>query len=178
MADKDYVPSASTIRAVDRDVVQTLDAQLEAVIVRRNDPRPARSRALGQDHSALAFAPALGAVHGLSTGSRSLYRTATFDLLHVWKLGALRLLAQRLPDFLTTVCPDGHARLGPVTDTLDVLNLRAVELDRNCKVCPSAPEYVCVKRATRVSGVRFLLDLHCLSVRSDMCRVSSRAVLV
>ena len=143
MADKDDVPSTSAIRPVDRDVVQTLEAQLAADIVRRDDPRAARRRALGQEHSALAFVPALGAVHGLSTGSRSLYRITSFDLLHVWKLGILRLLAQCLPAFLTAICPDGHARLGPTMETLDVLNLRAFELDRNCKVCPSAPGYVC-----------------------------------
>jgi len=151
MADKDDVPSTSAIRALDRDVVHTLDAQLEAAIVRRDDPRPARRRALGQEHSALPFAPALGAVHGLSTGSRSLYRMVSFDLLHVWKLGVLRLLAQRLPAFLTAVCPSGRARLGTTTDTLDVLNLRAFELDRNCKVCPSAPGYVCVRKVAWVA---------------------------
>jgi len=162
MADKGDVPSASAIRAVDRDVVQTLDAQLEAAIVRRHDPRPARRRALGQEHSALVFAPAFGAVHGLSTGSRFLYKTATFDLLHVWKLDVLRLLAQRLPVFLTTVFPDGQARLGSATHTLDALNLRAFELDRNCKVCPSAPGYVRVKRDTRVTCAVCLTVIACL----------------
>jgi len=142
MADKDETPSAFVIRSVERDVVQTLEAQLAAAIIRRDDPRPSRRRALGQEHSALAFAPALGAVHGLSTGSRSLYRIVSFDLLHVWKLGVLRLLAQRLPDFLSAVCPTGRARLGPNADTLEVLNMRAFELERNCKVCPSAPGYV------------------------------------
>jgi len=164
MADKDDAPSASAIRAVDRDVVHTLDAQLEAAIVRHEDPRPARRRQLGQEHSALAFAPALGAVHGLSTGSRSLYRIVTFDLLHVWKLGILRLLAQRLPIFLTTVCPAGHARLGTATDTLDVLNLRAFELDRNCKVCPSAPGYVFLSGATCVVSTFCLTVIFCLLV--------------
>jgi len=139
LADKDDVPSASAIRAVDRDVVQTLDAQLAAAIVRHDDPRPGRRRALGQEHSALAFVPALGAVHGLSTGSRFLYQIVSFDLHHLWKLGILRLLAQRLPGFLTAFCPGGIARLGRTAYTLEVLNLRSFELDRNCNVCPSAP---------------------------------------
>jgi len=165
MADKDDVPSMSAIHAVDRDVVQTLEAQLAAAIVRRDDPRAARRRALGQEHSALAFVPALGAVHGLSTGSRSLYRIASFDLLHVWKLGVLRLLAQRLPAFLTAICPDGRARLGPTMDTLDVLNLRAFELDRNCKVCPSAPGYVRGRRvAVWVACAVCLTIFSCLLV--------------
>ena len=72
MEDKGDVPSASSTRAVDRVVVQTLDAHLEAAIVRRHSTRPARRHALGKEHGALAFAPALGGVHGLSTGSRFL----------------------------------------------------------------------------------------------------------
>jgi len=142
MVAKDDAPTTSEARAADRDVVSTLEAQLAAALVRREDPRPSRRRALGQEHSALAFVPALAAVHGLSTGSRFLYRIASFDLLHVWKLGILRLLAQRLPAFLGAVCPDGHARLGPTADTLEVVNLRSFELGRECKVCPSAPGYV------------------------------------
>jgi len=162
LADKDDIPSASAIRALDRDVVQTLDAQLAAAIVRRDDPRPGRRRALGQEHSALAFAPALGAVHGLSTGSRFLYQIVSFDLLHVWKLGILRLLAQRLPDFLTAVCPGGIARLGRTADTLEVLNLRSFELDRNCKVCPSAPGYVCGSIVARVACALCVILILCV----------------
>jgi len=72
-----------SLRAINRDVVPTLDAQLTAALVRARDPRPSRCRALGAEHSALAFAPALGAVHGLGTGASNLYRIASFDLLHV-----------------------------------------------------------------------------------------------
>jgi len=72
MADKDEMPSVFVIRSVEWDVVQTIEAQLAVAIIRRHNPRPSRRRALGHEHRALAFAPALGAVHGLSTGSRSL----------------------------------------------------------------------------------------------------------
>jgi len=88
----------------------------------------------------------------------------SFDLLHVWKLGVLRLLAQRLPAFLTAVCPGGRARLGTTTDTLDVLNLRAFELDRNCNVCPSAPRYFCVKKVAWVACALCLIVIFSLLV--------------
>jgi len=128
------------VRALDRDVVATLDAQLAAAIVRARDPRPSRRRALGEEHSALAFVPALGAMHGLSTGAASLYKIVSFDLLHVWKLGVLRLLSQRLPMVLHAICgANGMARLGTVNDTLDAINLRGWELGRNCKTAPAPP---------------------------------------
>lgn len=47
--------------------------------------------------SALPFVPFLGAIHGLGTGDPNLYRIVSFDTLHVWRPGVLRLLAQRLP---------------------------------------------------------------------------------
>jgi len=143
MEDKNTRGGLLGVRAVDRDVVTTLDAQMAAAVVRAEDARASRRRALGRDHSALAFVPALGAVHGLGTGAYNLYRVVSFDLLHVWKLGILRLLAQRLPAVLRALCAGGGlARLGTVQDTLDILNLRGFELGRNCKVTPSAPGYV------------------------------------
>jgi len=131
------------VRAVDRDSLITLDAQLAAAIVRAEDPRPSRRRALGQENSALAFAPALRAVHGLGTGAHNVYRVISFDLLHVWKLVILRLLAQRLPAAMGAFCAGpGRARLGVVRDTLGALNLRGFEHGPNCTVMPSAPGYV------------------------------------
>jgi len=143
MEDKRYSGALLGIGAVDRDVIATLDAQLAADIVRREDPRPNRRRELGRQHSALAFAPALGAVHGLSTGSNNLYRIVSFDVLHVWKLGILRDLAQRLPAALGALCAGrSGARLGSVASTLDAINLRMNHLDRNCKATPAPPGYV------------------------------------
>jgi len=143
MESKDVSGGLLGVRAIDREVVTTLDAQLAAAVVRAEDPRASRRRALGREHSALAFAPALGAVHGLGTVPYNLYRVVSFDLLHVWKLGILRLLAQHLPAVMRALCMGtGQARLGSVQDTLDALNLRGFELGRNCKMAPSAPGYV------------------------------------
>jgi len=127
------------IPAVERDVIATLDAQLAAAVVRANDPRPSLRRELGRQHSALAFAPALGAMHGLSTDSHNMYRIVTFDVLHVWKLGILRDLAQRLPGALSVLCAADGARLGSVASTLDAINLRMHHLGRNCKAMPAPP---------------------------------------
>ena len=66
-----------------RDVVATLDAQLLAAAVRAKDTRPSRRRALGAEHSALAFVPAVAAIHGLRTGATNLYRVVSFDVLLV-----------------------------------------------------------------------------------------------
>jgi len=162
MADKDEAPCADAVRSDERDVTQTQEAQLAAALVRRDDPRPARRWALGQSHSALAFVPALSAVHGLSTGSRFLYGVVSFDLLHVWKLGFLRLLAQRLPAFLTAICPGGGLRLGPTADALDVLNLRAFELGRYCNVCPTAPGYVRQRCGGWVRRALWLICVQCV----------------
>lgn len=62
----------------------TLDAQLEAAVVRSRDPRSSRRRALAQQHRALAFALALGAIHGLSMGRVNLDRFVSFDFLLAW----------------------------------------------------------------------------------------------
>jgi len=143
MEDKRVGGALMRVRAVDRDVISTLDAQLESAVVRAEDPRPSRRRLLGEQHSALPFVPALGAVHGLGTGGTSLYRIVSFDVLHVWKLGVLRLLAQRLPAVLNSLCAGrAGARIGSVAETLDVLNLRFWELGRNCKATPASPGYV------------------------------------
>jgi len=143
MEDKRASGALLGIQAVERDVISTLDAQLAAAIVRAEDPRPSRRRELGRQFSALAFAPALGAMHGLSTGSHNLYRIVSFDVLHVWKLGILRDLAQRLPAALAALCAGRTgARLGSVASTLDAINLRMYHLGRNCKAAPAPPGYV------------------------------------
>lgn len=129
-----------TADAEPHDVIQTLEAQLAAAERRLVDPRVSLRGPLGKAHSALAFAPALGSMHGLSTGSMSYSRILSFDLLHVWKLGMLRTLAQRIPGFLNAVCIAREgAFMGPVQQSLDVLNLRGFEIGRRCKVKPVAP---------------------------------------
>lgn len=88
--------------------------------------------------------PVLGALHGLGTGRESLYRVVSFDVLHVWKLGVLRLLAQRLPAMLEAACPDGQAVLGKVQETTDIVNWRGFELGCLCRASPSTPGYVLI----------------------------------
>jgi len=91
-------------RAIERDVVTPLDALLAAAVIRPGDPRASRRRALGRTHRALAFSTALGAIHGLGIAPYNLFCVVSFDPLHVWKMGILRLLAQPLPAAMRAVC--------------------------------------------------------------------------
>lgn len=112
-----------------RAVITTLEAQHAASEARAQEPRASQRTALAQVHRALPFVPVLGTMHGLSTGHLLHFRIGSFDLLHVWKLGILRLLAQRVPAFLGMVCSHAEgAVMGTVTTTLDVFNLRGFEL--------------------------------------------------
>lgn len=124
-----------------RPVVSSLEAEVVAAEARLADGRPRTRVALGRAISALPFALALGAVHGLGTGRESLYRVISFDALHVWKLGVLRLLAQRLPALMDALCPDGQAVLGTVQEVMDVLNWRGFELGRLCRASSTTPGY-------------------------------------
>jgi len=85
-------------------------------------------------------------VHGMSTGAHNLYRIVSLDLLHVWKLGVLRDVAQRLPSVLVALCRGcSGARLGLVAETLDAVKLRGFHLGRNCKASPAPPGYVSLR---------------------------------
>ena len=125
-----------------RDVTVLLDAQLDAAITRDRDPRPSLRKPLGAEYSALAFVPALAAVWGLATDNKQLFNIISFDVLHVWKLGVVRMVAQRFPSFLRVVCGGKDARLGPVVDSLEALNLRAWEMGHLCVPSPTPPGYV------------------------------------
>eukprot|EP00170_Pyropia_yezoensis_P005975 contig_24307_g5993 len=130
-----HVPDADP-----RNVVETLEAQLAATERRMVDPRVSLRGPLSKARSAFAFVPALGAMHGLSTGNMNFFNAVSFDLLHVWKLGVLLTLAQRIHGFLKAICtPTEGAVMGPVEQTLATLNLRAFELRRRCGVKPAAP---------------------------------------
>ena len=125
-----------------RDVTAMLDAQFDGALTRDRDPRPYLDDQLRMEHSALAFVPGIGAVWGLATDNKQLYNIISFDLLHVWKLGVVRMVAQRFPSFLRVACGGQDARLGPVTTTLDVLNLRAWEMGHLNVPDPTLPGYV------------------------------------
>lgn len=141
LTERDIACSDAGGMAPPRPVISTLEAQLAAATARLEDGRPRTRVALGRATSALPFAPVLGALHGLGTGRESLYRIVSFDTLHVWKLGVLRLLTQRLPAMLAAACPDGEAVLGTVQETTDVVNWRCFELGRLCRASPTTPGY-------------------------------------
>lgn len=122
-----------------RPVISTLEAQLRAAEMRVAGQRGPGRAALAASMSALPFVPALGAVHGLATGAANLYNIVCFDTLHVWKLGVLRLMAQRLPVMLQAVCGSGMAIEGSVQNTLDAVTLRGFELGRLCRASPTSP---------------------------------------
>jgi len=86
-----YPPPGERLDAASRmercDVIAKLDSQVAAAKVRRKGPHRSRRRALGNEHSSLAFVPALGVVHSPGTRAASLFRIVSFDVLHVRNLG-------------------------------------------------------------------------------------------
>lgn len=142
MGRRDAAGDSRGVGVASRDVTVLLDAQLEGAMKRDRDPRPSLRRPLAMEHSALAFVLALGAVWGLSTDNKQLLNIISFDLLHVWKLGVVRMVAQRFPSFLHVACAGKDTRLGRVPDTLDALNLRAWEMGHLCVPSPTPPGYV------------------------------------
>jgi len=136
---RDVAGGPEGVGAPGRDVTAILDAQLDGAITRDRDPKPSLRNQLRTEHSALAFVPAIAAVWGLATDSRQLYAIISLDLLHVWKLGVVRMVTQRFPSFLRVACDGGDARLGPATDTLEALNLRAWEMGHLNVPSPTPP---------------------------------------
>jgi len=66
-----------------RCVTETLTVQLEAASLYDASTGARRQQQISDDFSATHNVPALGAVHGLSTGCKNLYRIFGFDSLHV-----------------------------------------------------------------------------------------------
>ena len=148
---RDVAGGPDGVGADRRDVTTGLDAQLEGAITRDRDPRPSLRGMLRTEYSALAFVPAIAAVAGLATDNQLLYRIISFDLLHVWKLGVIRMVAQRFPAFLRVACGGGAARLGPVQASLDALNQRAWEMGHLCVPSPTPPGYVAFSAFSHLS---------------------------
>lgn len=69
--------------ALARNVRETLLLQMEAAELFDSNTGAPRRDQISDDHSATPFVPALGAIHGLSTGGAALYRIFGLDLLHV-----------------------------------------------------------------------------------------------
>jgi len=139
MVRRDVAGGAAGVGAPPRDVTAVLDGQLNGSISRDRDPRPSLRNYLKTEYSALAFVPSIGAIWGMATDAKNLYRIISFDLLHVWKLGVVRMVAQRFPAFLRVACAGQDARLGPVGDTLESLNLRAWEMGHLNVPAPTPP---------------------------------------
>jgi len=70
-------------RADVREVLLTVDTQIEDVEALEDGAGAARSEQIESDTSIVAIIPALAAVHGLGTGPCCLYRIFGFDMLHV-----------------------------------------------------------------------------------------------
>eukprot|EP00168_Porphyra_purpurea_P016415 TRINITY_DN5301_c0_g1_i1.p1 TRINITY_DN5301_c0_g1~~TRINITY_DN5301_c0_g1_i1.p1 ORF type:complete len:511 (-),score=44.11 TRINITY_DN5301_c0_g1_i1:515-2047(-) len=138
---RDVASGTGGVGALARSVTAVLDAQLEGAVARDRDPQPSLRKQLKTEHSALAFLPAVGAVWGLATGSKRLCEIISFDILPVWKLGILRMVAQRFSSFLRVACAGRDARLGPVGETLDALSLRAWEMGHLNVPSPTPPGF-------------------------------------
>jgi len=70
-------------RADVREVLLTVEAQIEDVEALEDGAGSARMMQIEGDTSIVAIIPALAAVHGLGTGPCCLYRIFGFDMLHV-----------------------------------------------------------------------------------------------
>jgi len=153
MVRRDVAGGPSGVGAAARDVTAVLDAQLHGAIACDADPRPSLRDQLRATHSALAFVPAVGAVWGLATDNKRLYHIISFDLLHVWKPGVVRTVAQRFPSFLSIACAGQDARLGPVPASLEALNLRAWDMGHLCVPSPTPPGYVLALSSLSLVGL-------------------------
>jgi len=161
MVRRDAAGRREGLGAEPRDVTAVVDAQAAGAVARDRDPRPSLRNQLRTEYSALAFVPAIAGVWGLATDDRRLYDIICFDMLHVWKLGIVRMVAQRIPAFLVAACAGtgGQARLGPVTDTLEAINLRAWELGHLCVPAPTPPGYACFSLSLVFRGTLVMGDL-------------------
>lgn len=79
----DVVNAAEALDADERDVVETLERQLEVSGHRQHDREPQRRETLEAVDSLTGFVPALAAMAGLSTPPYLLYKMIGFDALHV-----------------------------------------------------------------------------------------------
>lgn len=131
--------SLAAASAPPRNVVETLEAQLHGAVTPVGDLRASLRAPFARAHSDLPFAPALRAVHDLTTGPMQYFKIVSLDLLRVWKLGVGRPLAQRVLAFRFSVCGEDVAVLGTVRETLDFLNLRGYDLGRLFRASPTTP---------------------------------------
>jgi len=124
------------------DVTAVLETQLDGAVARDRDLRNSLRYYLRNEYNALAFVPAIGAVWGLATDNKNIYKIISFDLLHVWKMGNTRMVAHRCLPCLRVACYVQDARLGPLGETLEALHLRAWEMVHLNVSSPKPPGYV------------------------------------
>lgn len=79
----DVAGSSEALDSSDRDVVETLERQLEVDGHRQHNRQRARQETLEASDSLTGFVPALAAMEGLSTSPYLLYKMIGFDALHV-----------------------------------------------------------------------------------------------
>lgn len=75
--------SSEALSAAERDVVETLERQLEVDGLRQSSRQRARQETLEASDSLTGFVPALAAMEGLFTSPYLLYKMIGFDALHV-----------------------------------------------------------------------------------------------
>lgn len=96
---EDVAGSSEALNAAERDVVETLERQLETAGHRSHDRERARCETLEAADSLTGFVPALAAMDGLSTSPYLLYKMVGFDALHVrltvWEHRRISLLWAR-----------------------------------------------------------------------------------
>ncbi|KAK1866489.1 hypothetical protein I4F81_009007 [Pyropia yezoensis] len=138
----DVAGSSEALDAAGRDVVETLERQLEASGHRQHGRSRARREDLEAVDSLTGFVPALAAMEGLSTSPYLLYKMIGFDALHVLDLGVTRMLVQWLVEVFPKICK-GHMPLaGTDAATRRVCNKRIDHLGRRSKACKTPPGYL------------------------------------
>ncbi|OSX80803.1 hypothetical protein BU14_0032s0061 [Porphyra umbilicalis] len=125
-----------------RDVVDTIESQLSSAALFKGGCSPAVLEQISEDSSIVPIVPLLAAVHGLGTGSFALYDIFGFDLLHVMKLGVIRVMALKIPSLLKVLCKGGLSRFGPWRKAVVAMAERARHVGRLPNASISAPGYL------------------------------------
>ncbi|KAK1867539.1 hypothetical protein I4F81_010046 [Pyropia yezoensis] len=138
----DVAGSYEALNAAERDVVETLERQLEAAGHRSHNRERARRETLEAVDSLTGFVPALAAMDGLSTAPYLMYKMIGFDALHVLDLGVTRYLVQWLVEAFAKICSGDVPLAGTDAATRRVCNMRLGQVGRRSKACRTAPGYL------------------------------------
>lgn len=138
----DVAGASEALNAADRDVVETLERQLEASGQRQHGRQQARREDLEAVDSLTGFVPALAAMESLSTSPYLLYKMIGFDALHVLDLGVTRLLVQWLVEVFPKICKGDMPLAGTEAASRRVCNKRLKHLGRLSKACRTPPGFL------------------------------------